>query len=62
MPADTSFARWRFGLYTLVICGAGILSVALGPDDNWDLLYYHLYAPFAYLHGRYLYDIGPAQS
>ncbi len=62
MPADTSFARWRFGLYALVICGAGILSVALGPDDNWDLLYYHLYAPFAYLHGRYLYDIGPAQS
>jgi hypothetical protein len=47
----------------LLICaGAGLLSVALGPDDNWDLLYYHLYGPWAYLHGRYLYDIGPAQS
>jgi hypothetical protein len=47
----------------VLICGAaGALSVMLGPDDNWDLLYYHLYAPYAYLHGRYLYDIGPAQS
>src|SRR6185437_800339 len=26
------------------------------------LRYYHLYAPWAYLHDRYLYDIGPAQS
>jgi hypothetical protein len=62
VPGDTLFARWRFGLYALVICAPGILSVALGPDDNWDLLYYHLYAPFAYLHGRYLFDIAPAQS
>jgi Dolichyl-phosphate-mannose-protein mannosyltransferase len=50
-------------LAVLLICAAaGAVSVALGPDDNWDLLYYHLYAPYAYLHGRYLYDIGPAQS
>ena len=34
----------------------------LGPDNYWDLRYYHLYAPWAYLHGRYLYDIGPAQE
>jgi hypothetical protein len=47
----------------IAICAAaGALSVMLGPDDNWDLLYYHLYAPYAYLHGRYLYDLGPAQS
>jgi len=46
----------------LVICAAGAAAVALGPDDNWDLLYYHLYAPYAYLHDRYLHDIGPAQS
>jgi hypothetical protein len=49
--------------WPLLICAAaGAVSVALGPDDNWDLLYYHLYGPWAYLHGRYLYDIGPAQS
>src|SRR6266702_8496509 len=47
----------------LLICvGAGILSVVLGPDNYWDLRYYHLYAPWAYLHDRYLYDVGPAQE
>ncbi len=35
--------------------------MALGPDNNWDLRFYHLYAPWAYLNHRYLYDIGPAQ-
>ena len=46
----------------LVCVGAGLLSVLLGADNYWDLRYYHLYAPWAYLHGRYLYDIAPAQS
>jgi hypothetical protein len=54
-------ARWR-ALLALACAGAGLLSVILGPDNNWDLRYYHLYAPWAYLHGRYLYDIGPAQE
>src|SRR5215470_13479489 len=50
-------------LVALLICGGvGVLSIALGPDDYWDLRYYHLYAPWAYLHDRYLYDIGPAQE
>lgn len=35
--------------------------MVLGPDNNWDLRFYHLYAPWAYLHDRYTYDIGPAQ-
>lgn len=48
--------------YVFVCVGAGLVSVALGPDNYWDLRYYHLYAPWAYLHGRYLYDIGPAQE
>ena len=48
--------------WLLVCAGVGLLSVALGPDNYWDLRYYHLYAPWAYLHGRYLYDIGPAQE
>jgi hypothetical protein len=46
----------------LVCAGVGLLSVALGPDNYWDLRYYHLYAPWAYLHDRYLYDLGPAQE
>jgi Dolichyl-phosphate-mannose-protein mannosyltransferase len=59
---DTLFTARRFRFQILVICGAGLLSAALGPDNNWDLRYYHLYAPWAYLHGRYLYDVGPAQA
>lgn len=54
-------ARFRL-LLALTCIGAGLLSVILGPDNYWDLRYYHLYAPWAYLHGRYLYDIGPAQE
>ena len=55
-----TIAWWLSG--TVLICAAaGLLSVALGPDNNWDLRYYHLYAPWAYLHHRYLYDIAPAQ-
>jgi hypothetical protein len=57
------FTAWRFRLLLALVCvGAGLLSVMLGPDNYWDLRYYHLYAPWAYLHGRYQYDIGPAQE
>jgi hypothetical protein len=49
-------------LIAFIICAAfGLLSVAFGPDNNWDLRFYHLYAPWAYIHNRYLYDIAPAQ-
>jgi hypothetical protein len=51
----------RLAVAVVIICAAGSVAVALGTDNNWDLLYYHLYAPYAYLHDRYLYDIGPAQ-
>jgi len=57
------FTERPFWLYGLLLCGgAGTLSIALGPDYNWDLRYYHLYAPYAYLYGRYLYDLAPAQT
>jgi hypothetical protein len=50
-------------LQLLLICLAfGLVSVLLGPDNYWDLRYYHLYDPWAYLHHRYLYDLGPAQE
>jgi glycosyl transferase family 87 len=50
------------GLGALSICAAaGLVSLLLGPDDNWDLRYYHLYGVWAYLHDRYLFDIAPAQ-
>jgi hypothetical protein len=53
---------WLTVLGSLAICsGAGLLSVVLGPDNYWDLRFYHLYVPWAYLHHRYLYDVAPAE-
>jgi hypothetical protein len=60
---DILSGPWGFRLQLLIICAAaGVVSVMLGPDNYWDLRYYHLYNPWAYLHGRYLYDLGPAQE
>jgi hypothetical protein len=60
VPAQIS--PWLVVVGALLICASdGLCSVILGPDNYWDLRYYHLYAPWAYLHGRYLYDVGPAQ-
>jgi hypothetical protein len=61
--SDAQFTTRHVLVGALLVCaGAGLLSVIFGPDNYWDLRYYHLYAPWAYLHGRYLYDIGPAQE
>src|SRR5215472_1745578 len=60
---DVLSGTWGIRLQLLIICAAaGVVSVMLGPDNYWDLRYYHLYNPWAYLHGRYLYDLGPAQE
>jgi hypothetical protein len=60
---DGPFRAWPLWALGAFICGGvGLLSVALGPDNYWDLRYYHLYAPWGYLHDRYLYDVGPAQE
>lgn len=54
--------KWPLILSSALICVViGLVSVAFGPDNCWDLRFYHLYAPWAYLNHRYLYDIGPAQ-
>src|SRR5689334_18038774 len=37
----------------------GLLSLALGQDDNWDLHNYHWYNPYALLNGRLEVDMGP---
>jgi hypothetical protein len=38
----------------------GLASLALGQDNNWDLRNYHLYNPYAWLHGRLATDLAPA--
>ena len=39
---------------------AGIVSLALGQDTNWDLYNYHLYNPYALLNGKLALDLAPA--
>ena len=36
----------------LLMAVGGLFSVYMGQDVNWDLLNYHLYNPFAFLHGK----------
>lgn len=39
----------------------GLLSLRRGQDANWDLQNYHLYNPFALLHGKVGFDLAPGQ-
>ncbi|CAN5357726.1 hypothetical protein BH09PSE6_BH09PSE6_32090 [soil metagenome] len=45
----------------LVCLACGLRSLALGQDTAWDLLNYHLYAPWAWWQGRLELDLAPAQ-
>lgn len=38
----------------------GLYSIWLDADANWDLYNYHLYNPFAWLHGKLSIDLAPA--
>lgn len=38
----------------------GAYSISLGQDINWDLLNYHLYNPYSYIHDRIHLDLAPA--
>jgi hypothetical protein len=40
---------------------AGLLAQAARQDANWDLQNYHLYNPWAWLTGRFGFDVAPAQ-
>lgn len=46
---------------TLCVTGAAAAAVYLGQDTNWDQRNYHLYAVHAWLTGRTLTDLAPAQ-
>ncbi len=48
-------------LLALCLAAGGIASVLARQDANWDLANYHLYNPWAWLTGRYGYDLAPAQ-
>ena len=49
-------------LLVACIATAGVISLLLGQDANWDLQNYHFYNPWAWLHGRIFdRDIAAAQ-
>lgn len=43
----------------LLVLLACCISVGQGQDRNWDLLNYHLYDAFSFLHGRFARDLYP---
>jgi hypothetical protein len=49
--------RWAVAL-ALLLCG--LLSLAAGQDDGWDMRNYHLYNVHALLNGRIGFDFSPA--
>lgn len=60
MDAPATHAPYRWWVPTLCLAFGAALSVALGQDIFWDTLNYHLYNPWAFLHGRYAMDITSA--
>ncbi|HEY1150732.1 MAG TPA: hypothetical protein VGF27_19280, partial [Pseudoduganella sp.] len=49
---------WRIALVAGPLFFA-LLSLSYGQDSNWDLQNYHLYNPFALLHGKIGFDLAP---
>ena len=58
-PFPAALRGWP-GL-ALAIVLAGVASILLRQDSNWDLQNYHLYNAWAYVHGRFGLDWAPAQ-
>ncbi len=54
---------WLQGALGLVasLVAAGIASIALRQDSSWDLMNYHYYNAWAFVHARYGIDWAPAQ-
>ena len=48
-------------MFAACVLGAGIRSLTLGQDANWDLKNYHFYNGWALLNGRMGWDLAPAQ-
>lgn len=53
-------STWYFALIAMPVV-FGLLALAMGQDDNWDLKNYHLYNPFALLNGKIGLDLAPGQ-
>jgi len=54
--------RWQWpSALAACVAAAGLASVRLGLDVNWDLRNYHYYDAYAFLTGRLGWDVAPAQ-
>lgn len=53
--------RGEKGAWLAAALACGLAALFLGQDANWDLRNYHLYIPYAFLHGRSGWDVAPAQ-
>lgn len=60
MPASVLSSRPWLSLVACVVL-AGVASIALRQDSSWDLLNYHYYNAWAFVHGRHGIDWAPAQ-
>ena len=54
--------NWSLLLWVLPPLIFGLFALALGQDANWDLRNYHYYNAYAFLHGRFDYDVVPAAT
>jgi len=52
-------AHWAFAFAACAV-GAGLASLWIGQDANWDLRNYHYHNAHAFLSGRFGWDIAPA--
>jgi hypothetical protein len=57
-PLDHPRAAARAFVIVPLLCG--LLSLAMGQDDGWDMRNYHLYNVYALLNGRMGVDLSPA--
>jgi hypothetical protein len=54
--------RWTwFIVFAICVVAAGLRSISLRKDANWDLKNYHWYNPWALLNDRMGFDVVPAQ-
>lgn len=60
VPKSMSFATRACLL--LFPVAYGLLALAYGQDANWDLRNYHWYNAYAFLNGRYGFDLLPSQT
>ncbi len=60
-PDGTGGLRWLYPVVlALLPLGCALAALAIGQDANFDLLNYHFYDPYAWLHGRLAVDVLPA--